>query len=149
MRILFDTNLLVSAFLRPNGLIGRTIAFALEPAHLLITSREILYEVTRTLRYERLTLYHQQNEDTIYKYLTWLHENSELITIDPTINMPIRDAKDSIILQTAIRGTVHVICTQDQDFFHPPASGFLLACGIEVMNAQQLYAILTTRNLSQ
>jgi putative PIN family toxin of toxin-antitoxin system len=146
VRILFDTNILVSAFLRPNGLIGRTVATALEPAHLLVSSREILTEVTRTLRYERLALYHRKNEDEIYKYLTWLYENSELITIDPTRNMPIRDVKDNIILQTAIRGSIHVLCTQDQDFFNPPASQFLFECGIEVMNAQQLFAILCSRN---
>jgi putative PIN family toxin of toxin-antitoxin system len=104
----------------------------------LTTSREILNEVADVLRYERLARLHMQTEDAVYRYIVWLYEHCELITLDPALNMPIRDRSDAAVMQTAVLGSINVLCTSDKDFHNPPASDLLARCGIDTVSAREL-----------
>ena len=77
---------------------------------------------------------HRLPETQIYNFVEFLGETAEIIPLNPVFTAPIRDVNDIIVLQTAAIGEADVICTTDQDFFQPPASGFLHKLGIAVMD---------------
>jgi putative PIN family toxin of toxin-antitoxin system len=112
--------------------------------HTLILSNEMLSEVARVLRYPRLAMVHQQNEEAIYNFMGWLRQAAEVIPINPLAIVPIRDRNDIFVLQTALSGEADVLCTCDHDFFESPASDFLTSCGIEVLTDAQLKRRLET-----
>ena len=56
-----------------------------------------------------------------------------MITVDPLVHAPIRDANDIHVIQAALMALADVLCTYDRDFFEPPAREFLANCGITVL----------------
>ena len=56
------------------------------------------------------------------------------MTLDPLLNVPIRDVNDIIVVQTAIIGEADVLCTRDEDFFESPASEYLRKMDIAVLD---------------
>ncbi len=102
--------------------------------HPLILSNEILHELAKVLRYPRVLAIHGLPEMQIYNFVELLRETAEIIPLNPIFTAPIRDVNDIVVLETAVLGEADVICTTDQDFFHPPASIFLHKLGIVVMD---------------
>jgi predicted nucleic acid-binding protein len=70
----------------------------------------------------------------IYEYIGFLREAAEIVILNPLLVTPIRDLKDTVVMQTAVIGEADVLCTKDSDFFEPPAALFLRKAGIEVLN---------------
>lgn len=138
MRIVIDSNLLVRAFLQPNGLAKQLLLTIIESDHSLLLSNEIVLEVSRVLRYPRLINLHAANEEEIYDFVGWLSIVAEMVAFDPFVLAPIRYESDIFVLQTAMSGGAEILCTCDRDFFEPPASIFLESRGIAVLTDTQL-----------
>jgi putative PIN family toxin of toxin-antitoxin system len=138
VRILFDSNILVRAFGRPEGAANRALLATFSPQHTLVLSNEILFEMARVLRSPRMTVMHKKSELGVYDFTWSLRYIAELVSPDPLLVTPIRDQNDIVVLQTAITGRADVLCTSDRDFFTPPALPFLLSHGITVVTDAQL-----------
>jgi len=134
VRIVLDTTILVRAGARPRGLAGEVLLAAIAGKHSIILSNEMLFELAKVLRYPRLVAVHRLPESRIYDFVEFLRETAEMVSLNPSFTAPIRDINDVIVLQTAVVGEADVICTRDRDFFAPPASEFLHALGIAVMD---------------
>jgi putative PIN family toxin of toxin-antitoxin system len=134
VRIVFDTTILVRAGVRPRGLASGVLLAAIAGKHPIILSNEMLFELAKVLRYPRLVAVHRLPESRIYNFVEFLREAAEMVSLNPSFTAPIRDINDVIVLQTAVVGEADVICTRDRDFFAPPASEFLQALGIAVMD---------------
>jgi putative PIN family toxin of toxin-antitoxin system len=135
VRIVFDTSVLVRAHEHATGPARELLLRVIESKdHTLVTSNEILFELAKVLRYPRLVALHRLSEDRIYDYIGILRAASELILADPLLITPVRDINDTVVIQTAIIGDADVLCTNDQDFFDPPARPFLTKAGVEVMD---------------
>lgn len=70
----------------------------------------------------------------MFDYIGFLRSSSEIVTLDPLMAAPIRDVNDIAVMQTAVLGEADVICTNDDDFFGPPAGEYLNQAGIRVMH---------------
>ena len=138
MRIVVDSNVLVSAFLKPNGPTNRMVLAIIDRGHSLLISNEILHEVARVLRYPRMVRLHGEDEGAVYRFVEWLRVLAEGIVRDPLVQVPIRDVNDIFVVQIALSGGAEILCTCDRDFFEPPASIFLESRGIEVLTDAQL-----------
>jgi putative PIN family toxin of toxin-antitoxin system len=92
----------------------------------------------KVLRYPRFRKFHTLNEEGIYQYIAFLRDVAEIVTLDPTLTVPIRDVNDIIVAQTAILGEADILCTMDDDFYDPVLQQFLGRFGITVMNDVQL-----------
>lgn len=138
MRIVVDSNLLVRAFLQPGGLANQLLLNIIDSDHSLLLSNEIVLEVSRVLRYPRMTNLHAASEGEVYDFIGWLRIVAEMIVFDPFVLAPIRDESDIFVLQTALSGGAEFLCTCDRDFFEPPASIFLESRGIAVVTDAQL-----------
>jgi hypothetical protein len=58
-------------------------------------------------------------EAQIYEYIQFLRASSEIITADRTLNLPMRDSRDVVVLQAAITGEAEIVGTFDSDFYDP------------------------------
>lgn len=138
MRIVLDSNILVRAFVRSQGVAHDLSLAILLSGHTLILSSEMLSEVARVLRYPRLMAMHGENEETIYEFTAWLRDAAEMVALDLLARAPVRDRNDIFVLHTVLSGEADVLCTGDRDFFGQPASIFLASCGIDVLTDAQL-----------
>jgi putative PIN family toxin of toxin-antitoxin system len=134
VRIVLDTAILVRAHDSANGLARDLLLRLIESDHVLLISNEMLYELAKVLRYPRMLLLHGLSEDRIFDYIGYLRAAAEIIYPNPLLITPIRDANDTVVMQTAIIGEANIICTRDQDFFEPPAEPFLRKAGIEILD---------------
>ena len=60
------------------------------------------------------------------------------------MSAPIRDVNDVVVMQTAIIGEADALCTNDDDFFEPPAAQYLNRLGISVLDDVGLMRLLRT-----
>ncbi len=134
MRIVLDTTVLVRAGASSHGLARDLLLAIIIGKHPLILSNEMLHEIAKVLRYQRLMTLHGLPENQVYDFVGYLREVAEIVSLDSFFTAPMRDVNDIVVLQTAIVGDADVICTRDRDFFEPPASGFLKSLGIAVMD---------------
>jgi putative PIN family toxin of toxin-antitoxin system len=142
VRIVLDSNILVRAFAKSDGLASELLRTILTGPHVLLLSNEMLAELSRVLRYPRLAADHGEEEEAVYEFTGWLRHSAELVHVNPFTVAPIRDSNDVIVLQTALAGEADVLCSLDRDFFDPPASVFLARQRIAVLTDVQLMRVL-------
>ena len=113
MRIVLDTNVLVSALISPAGPPGRVLAaIKYERRLTLVTSTAQLSELRTVLSRERLSPYirREEAEDLIRN----LEAVGEVVTTDlPNVNDS-PDPADNLILGTAIAGHADMIISGDK-----------------------------------
>ena len=98
----------------------------------------MLMELSRALRYPHLQALYGLSDDQIYHYIQFLQEVCELVVVEQTLNVPIRDPKDIAMLQTAVAGKANIICTRDKDFSAPVTLKFCANVGIEICTDLEL-----------
>ena len=111
MRVVFDTNVLVSALLFEHSIPAQAMFAAIEAGEFLL-SEELVNEVNEILqrkKFERYVSAEQREE-----FLIALVQSSELIEITETITV-CRDPKDNYLLELAVSGGAQVIVTGDSD----------------------------------
>ena len=134
MKIVLDTSVLVRANEHSFGIARELLIRIVNSEHRLVLSNEMLYELTKALRYPRLQAFYDLPENLIYGYIAFLRLSAEMVILNPLITAPIRDVNDVIVMQTAIIGEADILCTKDQDFFEKPAGEYLNKMGIMVMD---------------
>ena len=138
MKIVFDTNILVRAFMSPRGSANQALNATFANRHTLVLSNDILREVTDVLRRPRVVSRHAKSEEHVHDFGNWLKQVALIVAPDLIAFAPIRDANDTSVMRTAIAGTADIICTLDRDFFESPAAEFLKDVGITVLTDVQL-----------
>lgn len=115
LRALLDTNLLISAAIRPNGAPGQIVkAFFVREAFNLILSPAIVMEVEKTLRLPKIRKYLIDPDEA----LLWLDDLEALAVLVQDTGHVVgvcRDPADDAILAAAIEGRASVLVTGDND----------------------------------
>ena len=110
MRLLLDTNILVSGLLTAKGAPGKLVRAWLEQRFELVTSKEQIEELRRVLSYKHLQRYihPEQARDFV--------ENLEVLalvaTTLPTLDVS-PDPDDNVILATAVAGDAEFVVSGD------------------------------------
>lgn len=104
MRILIDTNILISAILFPKSLIAKTLLY-ITNNHSIIFCDQNITELREVLRRKK------PDAEVLLAELSY-----ELIPAVYHTEKLIRDAKDQPILNAAIIADVDIILTGDKDF---------------------------------
>ncbi|UCH26810.1 MAG: putative toxin-antitoxin system toxin component, PIN family [Trueperaceae bacterium] len=111
MRVVLDTNILLSALLKKGSPPDR-IRRAWEARRFtVVTSRGQLAELSRVSRYPRLRLLLKPHE--VGRLILRLQRYAEVLTDLPTVDLA-PDPDDNPILATAIAGRVDVLVTGDR-----------------------------------
>jgi putative PIN family toxin of toxin-antitoxin system len=108
-RVVFDTNVLISAVLSPNGKPFQCTALAKKEIITSVTSREILEEFKEKLIY-KLRFESERVDKIIDEILAY----SELIILTNIPKIIIEDPDDDIIMAVAITGNANYIVSGDK-----------------------------------
>lgn len=105
-----DTNTLVSGFGWPSSVPGRVVDRALAGEFLLVTSRPLLGELDRVLRYPRLAPIFTDPSAVVRAF-----ERASLV-VTPQVTLSVaRDPADNRVLEAAVEASVDAIVTGDDD----------------------------------
>lgn len=117
IRVVLDTNILVSAILSPKGKPAKILEKILEDECILITSPDIWDEVYRVFQYSKIKkLLEKRNitDEEILNSLEDLKKISLLVSGKEKIDAIPKDPSDTIFLSAGIEGDAHAIVSGDQ-----------------------------------
>ncbi len=117
-RVVFDTNVLISAFLANEGKSAQILRHSIP--FTLITSEEILAELFEKLHLPRIKKKYALTDALIAEYMITLREVSNIVQVQTSVTL-VRDPDDNNVLACAIDGKADYVVTGDRD---------LLAIGI-------------------
>ncbi len=116
MRVIVDTNIIVSGLISPTGPPGKIVDALLQGFLVPVMSPSTLAELEAVLMRPRLrTLFERAGVEAM-EFLAEFRELAEIIEPDPT-DIPVRDKNDRIFLElAAARPPVDFLITGDRDF---------------------------------
>jgi putative PIN family toxin of toxin-antitoxin system len=117
VRVVFDTNVFVSAFIQPKSPPGRLLARLIQGDKFeLVLSTAILDEVGRALRYPKVRKRIKLDDDDLDLRVAMLGILSTIVSVSSrTVTGVSRDPDDDAILAAAVEGCADYIVTGDQD----------------------------------
>jgi putative PIN family toxin of toxin-antitoxin system len=110
-RVIFDTNVLISAVLFEHSTPGQAVLRALDECTVLI-SQDLIVELQRVLIRSKFDRYLDPGDRELFLELLILH--GELIAVS-TLVQQCRDPKDDHLLALALDGDADYLITGDQD----------------------------------
>jgi len=113
MRVVVDTNVLISAILKDKDPEAVLLFIIESPDIEWLASHFILSEYKEVLRRKKFGL----SEELVDKWATMIDLLTTVIDIDASIDFP-RDRKDAKFLECAIAGNAQFFITGDRDFIH-------------------------------
>lgn len=113
MRVVVDTNVLISAILKDKDPEAVLLFIIERPDIEWIASHFILSEYKEVIRRKKFGL----SKELVDKWATMIDLLTTVINIDVTIDFP-RDRKDAKFLECAIAGNAQFFITGDRDFIH-------------------------------
>ena len=117
MRVLIDTNVLISMLLRPSedGSVRAVFRAFTAGRFTLLISKKLIDELTETVR-TKFRLSKRVTEEQLINFTTLLNQTAELIDeIEDTIPTVTRDPDDDYVLAYALVGSADFLVTGDKD----------------------------------
>ena len=117
MRVLIDTNVLISMLLRPSedGSVRAVFRAFTAGRFTLLISKKLIDELTETVR-TKFRLSKRVTEEQLTDFTTLLNQTAELIDeIEDTIPTVTRDPDDDYVLAYALVGSADFLMTGDKD----------------------------------
>jgi putative PIN family toxin of toxin-antitoxin system len=114
-RVVLDTTVLISSFLRSDGISAQILDLAAD-AFVLVVAAEILDETGRKLltgpSIRRRAAY---SDSDVQAYLDMLAELGDVVGELPPLRGIVRDPNDDMVVACAVKGEARYIVTRDKD----------------------------------
>jgi|SRR3989339_1072202 len=114
LRIVLDTNIYVSAILRPDGTQAKLIKFAMEDKFQLIFSAPIFQEIRDVLERPRIKKYLKVTQNEINRFFYNIYIKCIFVKLSEIFRVVRNDPDDDIIIATAIEGNADYIISGDK-----------------------------------
>jgi uncharacterized protein len=115
-KAVLDSTVLVSAFLRPNGVAHQLLLHAQAGEFLIVLSEEILSETERVLlTYHRIRKRYHYSDEQVDGYLSALRSVSLVTSAPPIVRIVTRDPNDDMIIACALKAQTTHIISRDKD----------------------------------
>ena len=111
---LLDTNVWVSAFLKPDGPPGRVVTASLQGDFTVVSSPVQVIEIADVLSRPRLRRHFVFPRHDVEAFLGLIAARALLVSIPRTLHV-CRDPDDNDILEAAIHGKAEYLVTRDDD----------------------------------
>jgi len=108
VRVVFDTNIFISAFAIPGGHAEEVYLHAVRGTFELFTSVSILTETTNTLRTK-----FEWSDDKVQRVLRSISKSATVLKTRPHLHI-LKDEPDNRILECALLATADIIVTGDR-----------------------------------
>ncbi len=115
MKVVLDTNVLVSGLMYPDSVPGRIVTAWREAQFDVVSSLPQLEEIGRVLSYPKIGRVLKWNSETIEKFLKQLLLRVELAELGEFVDEQLRDASDSPILASLVASEADFLVTGDGD----------------------------------
>ena len=115
-KAVFDSTILVSAFLSESGLSRELLKQSRAGLFIICVSEEILEETQRVLlEYPRIRKRYRYSDEAVAEYIMLLRVVAQVITEIPEIKSIIRDPNDDMVIACAVKAKAQYIVTRDKD----------------------------------
>ncbi|MBE0623175.1 MAG: putative toxin-antitoxin system toxin component, PIN family [Burkholderiales bacterium] len=115
MKVVLDTNVLLSGLMSPEGTPGRIVAAWIKARFEVALSLDQLAEIGRVLEYPKIRRKLGWNDESIELFIKQLYIRAEVVELGPTtVDVP-RDSGDVPILATLAAAKADVLVTGDGD----------------------------------
>lgn len=141
IRATVDTNVWTRAYLNIHSLPGRVVTALREERFRLVTSEPLLHEVQDVLARPRVARKHGQPPELVRSYTEAIRDAAELTDVTGEVAI-CRDPDGDAVIETAERGRVDYLVTEDKDLQTPEVRTYLLERGVEVVNVIEFLAAL-------
>ena len=115
MRVVLDTNVLLSGLMTPAGVPGRIVAAWIDAQFDLVMSLDQVSEVARVLAYPKIRDRLCWDQERIESFVKQLHVRAEVIDLGSTAAEVPRDPKDSPVLAPLVAAKADLLVTGDDD----------------------------------
>lgn len=109
MKIVFDSNIFISAFAIPRGQAEKAIAKVIEENHSLMISKEIIGEVLRVLGVK-----FSKDKEALSRTALFLSDLAHIVKAKRKIKV-LKDDPDNRVLECAVTGRAEIIVTGDKE----------------------------------
>jgi putative PIN family toxin of toxin-antitoxin system len=113
MRVVLDTNVIVSAFISPTSPAAHILEAYQTGTFTLVVSSEILQEYEETLTYEKVRRYHKLDQSQIAKAVQDLAATASVVELIPLVAVISQDADDNALFACALAGHAQYIVSGD------------------------------------
>lgn len=142
MRLVLDTNVLARVVMSPQGLAAELFD-RIRTEHLLLSSSEMLAELSRVLRYERVRKLHRLDDEEIDAFVRGVEAGSIVVPLPADIPAVVKaDPDDDLMVATAIFGEADAICTRNRHLYALDVVQYLRRWSIEIIDDLQLMGVL-------
>ena len=114
MRVVVDTNILVSALIRPDGTVGSVLKHLRDGAYTLLYSKSSLEELVDVLTRPKIQGKYGLTEDDVETVLALLLARGEAVVVTRRITV-CRDPKDDQFLEIGVADRADIIVSGDED----------------------------------
>ena len=114
MKIVLDTNILISGVISPNSNAGKVIQEWQKNSFEIITSLELLEEIKQVLKYPKIVKITNWDLKKIEEYIEYLHFFTNIVDISKVKYHFEQDPCDNHIIETYIAGKCDYLITGDQ-----------------------------------
>ena len=115
MKVVLDTNVLLSGLMFPDSVPGRVVAAWRDARFEVVTSVEQLAEIGRVLAYPKIRRTLKWDDQRIEQFIKQLYIRAEVVELgEVSVSVP-RDADDNVILAAFIAGKADMLVTGDAD----------------------------------
>ncbi len=115
MKVVLDTNVLLSGLMLPDSTPGRVVRAWRETRFDLVISKEQLTEIARVLTYPKIRKRLKWRRANIERFLRQLYLRSELVDISGVFQTVPEDPEDQPILASLIASRAEYLVTGDLD----------------------------------
>lgn len=115
MRVVLDTNILVSGLMFPDSTPGNIVAAWSEADFDVVSSHEQLAEIGRVLAYPKIRRILGWDEQQIERFIRRLYVRVEVVEPAPDAVETPRDPDDAPILGALVAGDADIVVTGDRD----------------------------------
>ena len=114
-KAVFDSTVLVSAFLSKSGVSRELLRRAELGDFTICVAEEILDEIQRVLEYPRIRKRYRYSDEAVTEYVGLLRVVAQVIIKLPKIEKVVRDPNDDMIIACAVKARAEYIVTRDKD----------------------------------
>lgn len=118
MKVVLDANVIVSAFISSRGAPRQIVDQWRAEEFQLLTSENILQEVSRVLRYPKIAALHRLTATELREFLTLLREEGTVVITTETLAVS-PDETDNRYLECAVAGSADYLVTGDKRHLLP------------------------------
>ena len=115
MKVVIDTNVLLSGLMSPDGAPGRIIAAWVEARFDVALSLDQLAEIGRVLEYPKVRRNLGWDDQQIEQFIKQLYIRAEVVELGPISAEVPRDPSDAPILATLAAAHADILVTGDRD----------------------------------